>query len=149
MKKIVVKASLSVIFFPLFIGTLSAETSSSTVTTLPNEYAICKKRALDKRTETMRPALKAYIASSTEINKKTQREFDVIRWNFNGSYRENSKKILEQAKNETASVNEKINQVRVIAQSTWKAEDALCDFIQSRASSTQKTTKKLSRAKHS
>jgi hypothetical protein len=43
------------------------------------------------------------------------------------------------------AVNEKITQARLSAQTTWKAEDSLCDFYNSKATTTTKTVKKITR----
>lgn len=142
MKKLLLSFSIFLFITPFFVQAENNSQNTMQASSTPSIYAICKKNALMKREKTMTPARKTYVASTTAIKNQALREFDLIRWYNRGSYRTNYKKIQENYERAMIPVNENIEQVRKLAQTTWKAEDALCDFMQAKASTTPKIVKK-------
>ena len=125
MKKIYFYSLICFIFSPLFA-------SAKTTVEAPQErevtYQPCKKAAIAKKEKTMSPVLKAYVASSEAINEQTKRDYDSIKWYMETTYDSEAKKIEERRSESMSAINAKVTKARLIAQTTWKAEDALCEF---------------------
>jgi hypothetical protein len=136
MKKAFIYSLFVLIFSPLIA---SAETSTSA---REINYQLCKKNSSEKKERTMAPVLKAYAASSEMINEKTKNDFDSIKWYMESAYAAESKKIEEKRNRSMESLSNKVARTRLIAQATWKAEDALCEFT---FASTKDTVKKSSK----
>lgn len=124
MKKIFTYSLLCLLLCPIITN---AETSTTTPTREEN-YQICKKNAFAKKEKTMAPVLKAYAASSEAINEQAKADFDSIKWYMETTYAAESKKIEEKRNQSMTTTNNKVARTRLIAQATWKAEDALCEF---------------------
>jgi hypothetical protein len=134
------------IFLYTYFATLSIITTANALTATTNSisetYRLCKQKAITHREETMRPALREYVASSSEITNNAKNNYMRISWYIDSSYRINSKKIQTQKKQAMIPVTAKINKVRTIAENTWKAEDSLCEILYNTASTTPKKSLK-------
>lgn len=116
---------------------------NATTTPISEAYTQCKQRAVTHREATMRPALREYVASSSEITNNAKKNFMKVSWYMDSSYRINAKKIQTQKKQAMVPVTAKINKTRVIAENTWRAEDSLCEILYNTASTTNtKSSKK-------
>ncbi|MBP6948872.1 MAG: hypothetical protein KBC41_03030 [Candidatus Pacebacteria bacterium] len=124
------------LFFSIFLATQSITLSVYALETAPvvidqekqDTYNACKKSALDRREVLMTPARKEYVLSSQTITDKAKKDFDKIKWYIPSSYMPHAKKIQDEKNQAMLSIQEKIAKVRSVAFSTWKAENALCDF---------------------
>jgi ABC-type uncharacterized transport system substrate-binding protein len=102
------------------------------IKTAQEEYLVCKQAALTKRENTMRPALAKYVEETTRITDTTKEKLDTIKWYIDSSYKKSSEKILKEAEAKMIPVNTAVARTRFAAQATWKAEDALCEFTESK-----------------
>lgn len=143
MKKTITFLSFFVLISSLSTSALSVETSATTTPTSKRELLIeCKKTALLHRTQTMLPNLKEYMTSSNLVAEKEKIAFEKIQWYIRSAYNTQSKKIQAESSQAMIPVNEKITKARIVAQTTWKAEDALCELYHKTATTTPKETPK-------
>ncbi len=93
------------------------------------DYQVCIKKAEEKRIKRMTPAIKAYSYTSQKITNETKTKLDAIIWRTDSTYTTESKIILDEQIAKTGEATKKINKVRKEADTTLKAEKALCDFV--------------------
>lgn len=135
MRKASIFTLLFSITFPLYTNTFALEMTTS------NDYKVCKEQALLTRENTLDPARKTYLSDSLTITNDAKSKLDSIKWYTNSLYKTEASKIENDRSKKMSFVNEKIAKIRITAQSTWKAEDALCEFNfkKSKEASTKKT----------
>lgn len=105
-------------------------------------YTTCKNTAYAHKQKILAPAIKEYVASSQVVTDTAKKNFEKASWYIDSSWRIKSKKIQEDKKKAMIPVREKINKVRLSAENTWKAEDALCEHMYKHATTTEKKVSK-------
>lgn len=124
------KKKLFTLFSFIFLSTSSFVFASTEVQEKEfDTYTQCKKEALSRKEKTMHKAYELYRASSTDITLKTREKIDTIKWQIYSSYYIAMRKTIADQKEAMIPVDERIAKTRALALSTWKAEDALCDFM--------------------
>lgn len=126
MKKLSLYLLLSTMAIPFF--TYAANTSSPEENDNDIRYELCIKSAEQKRDSLMIPARKIYAEESGTLTARTKKKLESIKWHIDSIYNTESKKIYKEHSEELLKIQNKISAVRITAQSTWKAESALCDF---------------------
>lgn len=128
---------------PFYVSATNSVLGSATSGKEGNELISCKAIALQKKNKSMNSLKSDYQSKLSTIADRYRKQQEKANWLVRSSYIAESKKIENELSKETLYTADSYKKSVNSYYMTWKVEDALCEHLHKKATTTQKSSIKM------